>query len=473
MKNSAGKTLYDKIWESHLVKKDINGFDLLYVDFHLIHEVTTPTAFDGLNDLNLIVRRPEKTLAVADHNITTSIGRSDHCDDPESALQLKLIRENTFNANIKYFGYEDPRQGIVHVVAPEQGITQPGMTIVCGDSHASTHGAFGVLAFGICSSEVEHVLATQTLMQKKSKNMRVHIVNNLMQGVTAKDLILTIINKIGTAGATGYVVEFTGKAIFEMSMEQRMTVSNMAIELGARAGLMVPDATTYDYLKGREYAPAKEQWVLALNHWKSFYSDDNAKYDKVFTLDASQVLPMVTWGTSPEDSVPINGNVPLIIGDTNKKSQIVDALEYMGLMEGQSIKSIKIDRVFIGSCTNGRIEDLRVAAKIVKGKKISKYVKNAMVVPGSGLVKKQAEKEGLDKIFLDFGFEWREPGCSMCLGMNPDKLLPGERCASTSNRNFKGRQGFNGRTHLVSPENAAMAAIYGRLIDSRTHNQLK
>ncbi len=460
------KTLYDKLWDAHVVKQ---GSNILYIDQHFIHEVTSAPAFESLYDMKRPVRRPEATLAVADHDIPTFSGRSDNCEDPEATLQLKLIRENTTRCNIQYFGYDDIRQGVVHVVGPEQGLTHPGMTIVCGDSHTSTHGAFGALAFGICTSEVEHVLATQTLLQKKSNNMCIHIENKMGFGVTAKDLILAIIGELGTDCATGHVIEFTGDVINNLTMEARMTVTNMAIEAGARSGLIAPDNKTYRYLKNRSYSPNEQQYETAVKYWSQFYSDPDAKYDKTYIIDAEKIEPTVTWGTSPEDVVSINGSVPLpeSANSENEKGAMLDSIEYMGLTPGQRIESIPIDRVFIGSCTNGRIEDLREAAQVVKGKRVSGHI-NAMVVPGSGLVKLQAEQEGLSNIFLDAGFEWRESGCSMCLGMNPDQLMAGERCASTSNRNFKGRQGYGGRTHLVSPANAAAAAITGHLVDVRT-----
>jgi 3-isopropylmalate/(R)-2-methylmalate dehydratase large subunit len=462
------KTLYDKIWESHIVRKNENGTSLLYIDQHLVHEVTSPQAFEGLRDAHRKVRRTEATLAVADHDIPTFVGRSDDCDDPEATLQLKLIRQNSTEFGVTYFGYEDRRQGIVHVVGPEQGLTQPGMTIVCGDSHTSTHGAFGALAFGICTTEVEHVLATQTLIQQHSKNMRITVNGKLGYGVTAKDLVLAIIGKIGTAGATGYVIEFIGTAMSALSMEERMTVSNMAIEAGARAGLFAPDEKTYAYLKGRPAAPSDEMWQQAVQYWSTFQSDPDAVYDSTVAVDASEIVPMVTWGISPEDVVAVTGLVPSPFDEMpeSQRRALENAIDYMGLTPGQSIRDIRLDRVFIGSCTNSRIEDLRDAARVVAGHQVAEGLK-AMVVPGSGLVKQQAENEGLDRIFIAAGFEWREPGCSMCLAMNPDRLQQGERCASTSNRNFANRQGIGGRTHLVSPAMAAAAAISGHFVDVR------
>jgi len=462
------KTLYDKIWDAHIVIENAMGASLLYIDQQMLHEVTSAPAFDTLEKEGYTVHRPEATLACADHNIPTHIGRNDDTDDPESALQLRLIRSYSATHDINYYGYEDIRQGIVHVIGPEQGLTQPGMAIVCGDSHTSTLGAFGALAFGICTSEIEHVLVTQTLLQQKSKTMEIRIEGLLSCGVTPKDLVLNIIATIGTSGATGHIIEFSGQTIRDMSMEGRMTVCNMAIEGGARAGLIAPDEKTFAYLKGRPQAPGPEHWEAAVEYWKQFYTDPDAKYDKVVVLDASKVQPMVTWGTSPEDVVSVESCVPLLESFESKarRSSAQDSLKYMGLTPGQKITDITIDRVFIGSCTNSRIEDLRAAAQVVRGRKIAESV-SAMVVPGSGLVKKQAEAEGLDTIFKEAGFVWREAGCSMCLGMNPDHLKPGERCASTSNRNFKGRQGLGGRTHLVSSTMAAAAAVAGHFVDIR------
>lgn len=461
------KVLYEKIWDKHVCAENDAGATILYIDRHLLHEVTSPIAFDTIAQKKLSIFRPKSILAVADHNIPTNYGRSDVSSDPEATLQLKLIRQYTSANNIQYYGYDDIRQGIVHVVGPEQGIIQPGMTVVCGDSHTSTHGAFGALAFGICTTEIEHVLATQTLLQQKSKTMEIRIKGSIPPKVTAKDVIMHIIGKIGTSGATGHVIEFTGSVIDNMSMEARMTICNMAIELGARSGLIAPDDKTFAYLKGRPQAPAAEHWDSAVSYWQQFYTDVNAKYDSVFVINANEIQPMVTWGTSPEDVLPINGVVPSSENYSGAdRLYIEDSLNYMGLKSGQKITDISIDKVFIGSCTNSRIEDLRQAATILKGKKIAAGV-TGMVVPGSGLVKHQAEIEGLDIIFKEAGFEWREAGCSMCLGMNADRLKPGERCASTSNRNFKGRQGPNGRTHLVSPSMAAAAAVSGHFVDIR------
>jgi 3-isopropylmalate/(R)-2-methylmalate dehydratase large subunit len=462
-----GRTLYDKIWDDHLVANNPDGTSLIYIDRHLVHEVTSPQAFEGLRMNNRKVRAPERTLAVVDHNVPTT-DRSLPNPDPESAIQIATLAENTRDFGIEYYDPFDKRQGIVHIVGPEQGFTLPGMTIVCGDSHTSTHGAFGALAHGIGTSEVEHVLATQTLIQQKAKNMLVRVDGQLPPGVTAKDIILAIIGEIGTAGGTGHVIEFAGEAIRSLSMEGRMTVCNMTIEGGARAGLIAPDETTFAYVMGRPRAPKGKAWDMALDYWKTLKSDEDAHYDKVVVLDAGKLPPIVSWGSSPEDVVSITGIVPNPdeIADENKRASKWRALDYMGLKPGTPITDISIERVFLGSCTNGRIEDLRAAAKVVAGKKVAAGV-NAMVVPGSGLVKEQAEQEGLDKIFRDAGFEWREPGCSMCLAMNPDKLKPQERCASTSNRNFEGRQGFKGRTHLVSPQMAAAAAIAGHFVDIR------
>ena len=461
------KTLYDKIWENHLVNEQEDGTCLIYVDRHLVHEVTSPQAFEGLRLNNRKVRRPELTLAVPDHNVPTT-DRSKGIDDEQSRIQVETLRNNCKEFGVKLFDVNDKRQGIVHIIGPEQGFTQPGTVIVCGDSHTATHGAFGALAFGIGTSEVEHVLATQTLIQKKSKNLRINVIGSLPKGVTAKDVILKIIGTIGTAGGTGYVIEFAGEVIKGLSMEERMTVCNMTIEAGARAGLIAPDEKTFEYLKGKKMSPTGETWNKAVNFMKSLYSDEGCKFDKEINIDGSEIEPLVTWGTSPQDVSPITGVVPDPEKEKNadRKMAMKRSLEYMGLEANTKISEIKIDKIFIGSCTNGRIEDLRVAADLLKGKKVAGNV-SAMVVPGSGLVKAQAEEEGLDKIFINAGFEWREPGCSMCLGMNPDQLKPKERCASTSNRNFEGRQGRGGRTHLVSPGMAIAAAVTGRLTDVR------
>jgi 3-isopropylmalate/(R)-2-methylmalate dehydratase large subunit len=462
-----GKTLYDKIWDAHLVHEDADGTSLLYIDRHLVHEVTSPQAFEGLRMAGRTVRAPEKTIAVPDHNVPTTPGREKHIDNEESRIQVEALDRNAKDFGINYYPVSDIRQGIVHIVGPEQGWTLPGMTVVCGDSHTATHGAFGALAHGIGTSEVEHVLATQTLIQKKSKNMKVEITGQLGPGVTAKDITLSVIGHTGTAGGTGYVIEYMGEAIRALSMEGRMTVCNMAIEGGARAGLIAPDEKTFEYVKGRPHAPKGAQWEAAMAWWKTLYSDPDAQWDKVVTIRGEDIAPVVTWGTSPEDVLPITGVVP---DPEAFKGGKVDAarrsLEYMGLKPGMRLQDIAIDTVFIGSCTNGRIEDLRAAAAILKGKKIKDGLR-AMVVPGSGLVRAQAEEEGLADIFKDAGFEWRLAGCSMCLAMNPDQLSPGERCAATSNRNFEGRQGRGGRTHLMSPAMAAAAAVTGRLTDVR------
>jgi 3-isopropylmalate/(R)-2-methylmalate dehydratase large subunit len=461
------RTLYDKIWDDHLVHDEADDASLIYIDRHLVHEVTSPQAFEGLRLSGRPVRAPQKTLAVVDHNVPTT-DRSNGIDDPESRIQVEQLAANAREFGIEYFDERDCRQGIVHIIGPEQGFTLPGATIVCGDSHASTHGAFGALAHGIGTSEVEHVLATQTLIQAKAKNMRVTVDGALGDGVSAKDVALGIVGEIGTAGGTGHVIEYAGEAIRALSMEGRMTVCNMTIEAGARAGMIAPDAKTFAYLEGRPKAPKGAAWDAAMRYWESLHSDPGALFDRHVRLDASQLPPLVTWGTSPQDVTAITGAVPrpeAVLSET-KKASMARALTYMGLKGGEKITDISIDRVFIGSCTNGRIEDLRAAAKMVAGKRVAGSV-NAMVVPGSGLVKLQAEAEGLDAIFLAAGFEWREPGCSMCLAMNPDRLLPGERCASTSNRNFEGRQGFRGRTHLVSPAMAAAAAIAGHFVDIR------
>ncbi len=461
------RTLYDKIWDEHLVQNNEDGTSLLYIDRHLVHEVTSPQAFEGLRINKRRVRHPERTLAVVDHNVPTS-DRRHGIDDPESKLQVDTLAANAKEFGVEYFDELDRRQGIVHIVGPEQGFTLPGMTIVCGDSHTSTHGAFGALAHGIGTSEVEHVLATQTLIQQKAKNMLVRVDGKLPDHVTAKDIILAIIGEIGTAGGNGHVIEFAGEAIQALSMEGRMTVCNMTIEGGARAGLIAPDQTTFDYVKGRNRAPKGAAYDHAVEYWKTLFTDEGAHYDKVVVLDAAKLPPIVSWGSSPEDVVAVTGEVPNPddIADENKRASKWRALEYMGLKPGTKITDITVDRVFLGSCTNGRIEDLRVAAAAIKGKKVHANV-SAMVVPGSGLVKEQAEAEGLDLIFKAAGFDWREPGCSMCLAMNADKLKPQERCASTSNRNFEGRQGFKGRTHLVSPAMAVAAAVTGHFVDIR------
>ena len=464
---SGATTLYDKIWNDHLVHEQEDGTCLLYIDRHLVHEVTSPQAFEGLRMAGRKVRAPEKTLAVVDHNIPTT-NRAGGIANEESRIQVEALAKNAADFNVEYYSETDKRQGIVHIIGPEQGFTLPGMTIVCGDSHTSTHGAFGALAHGIGTSEVEHVLATQTLIQKKAKNMKVEVTGDLKNGVTAKDIILAIIGEIGTAGGTGYVIEFCGPAIEALSMEGRMTVCNMTIEGGARAGLIAPDEKTFEYIKGKPKAPSGKAWDMALEYWKGLKSDDDAHFDKVVAIDANNLTPIVSWGSSPEDVIAVTGEVPdpALIEDENKRASKFRALEYMGLTPGTKITDIKIDRVWIGSCTNGRIEDLRAAAAVLEGKKIADTV-SAMVVPGSGLVKEQAEAEGLDKIFIAAGAEWREPGCSMCLAMNDDRLKPEERCASTSNRNFEGRQGFKGRTHLVSPAMAAAAGVAGHFVDVR------
>lgn len=461
------RTLYDKIWDDHVVDTQEDGTCLLYIDRHLVHEVTSPQAFEGLRMTGRKVRRPEKTLAVVDHNVPTT-DRSQGIDDPESALQVQTLADNAAEFGIEYYSELDHRQGVVHIVGPEQGFTLPGMTIVCGDSHTSTHGAFGALAHGIGTSEVEHVLATQTLIQKKAKNMLVQVDGKLPEGVTAKDIILAIIGEIGTAGGTGYVMEYAGEAIRSLSMEGRMTICNMSIEGGARAGLIAPDETTFAYIQGRPKSPKGEALERAISYWKTLHTDEGAHFDKVVKLDAANLPPIVTWGSSPEDVISVTGVVPNPdeIADENTRKSKWRALEYMGLTPGTKMTDIPVDVIFIGSCTNGRIEDLRAAAAMIGNGKVKDGVK-AMVVPGSGLVKEQAEAEGLDKLFKAAGFEWREPGCSMCLAMNADKLKPGERCASTSNRNFEGRQGFKGRTHLVSPAMAAAAAIAGHFVDIR------
>jgi 3-isopropylmalate/(R)-2-methylmalate dehydratase large subunit len=464
------RTLYDKIWDDHLVDEAEDGTCLLYIDRHLVHEVTSPQAFEGLRLAGRTPRAPEKTLAVADHNVPTS-DRSHGIDDPESKLQVDTLAANCAEFGIDYFDEIDERQGIVHIIGPEQGFTLPGTTIVCGDSHTATHGAFGALAHGIGTSEVEHVLATQTLIQKKSKNMLVRVDGTTPDGVTAKDIILAVIGKIGTAGGTGHVIEYAGEAIKALSMEGRMTVCNMSIEAGARAGLVAPDEKTFAYLKDRPRAPKGADWDAAMAYWTTLKTDADAHFDAVIELDAAALPPIVTWGTSPQDVATIDGAVPdpSSIEDEARRRAMQRALDYMGLRGGTPITDIRIDRVFIGSCTNGRIEDLRAVAEVAKGRKVAESVR-AMVVPGSGLVKAQAEAEGLDKTLIEAGFDWREPGCSMCLAMNADRLEPGERCASTSNRNFEGRQGFKGRTHLVSPAMAAAAAIEGHFVDIRKYH---
>ena len=461
------KTLYDKIWDEHLVYERQDGTSLLYVDRHLIHEVTSPQAFEGLRLGKRKVRKPNLNLAVADHNVPTT-DRSKGIDDEESKIQVDALRNNCKEFGIEFFDMNDKRHGIVHIIGPEQGFTQPGTVIVCGDSHTATHGAFGALAFGVGTSEVEHVLATQTLIQKKSKNFRLIVNGKLSTGVTAKDVILKIIGTIGTDGGTGFVIEFAGDVIKNLSIEERMTVCNMTIEGGARAGLIEPDKKTFEYLKGKPMSPKHNNWNKALEYWSNLKSDDDCKFDKEVVIKGEDIVPQVTWGTSPQDVVPVNGFVPNPDQEKDKDRKVAmeRSLNYMGLQPNTKITDIKIDKVFIGSCTNGRIQDLREAAKLLKDKKIAKHV-NAIVVPGSGLVKGQAEEEGLDKIFKNSGFEWREPGCSMCLAMNADKLNPKERCASTSNRNFEGRQGRGGRTHLVSPAMAVAAAINGHLSDVR------
>ena len=461
------KTLYDKIWDAHVAHEADDGTCLLYIDRHLVHEVTSPQAFEGLRLAGRSVRAPEKTIAVPDHNVPTTIDRESGIDNEESRIQVEALDKNARDFGVHYYPVSDIRQGIVHIVGPEQGWTLPGMTVVCGDSHTATHGAFGALAHGIGTSEVEHVLATQTLIQKKSKNMKVEIKGRLRPGVTAKDITLSVIGATGTAGGTGYVIEYCGEAIRDLSMEGRMTVCNMAIEGGARAGLIAPDEKTFEYCKGRPHAPKGAAWEQAVEYWKSLFTDEGAYFDKVIEIDGEDIAPVVTWGTSPEDVLPITESVPAPESFQGGKVEAVKrSLDYMGLSAGQKLTDIKIDTVFIGSCTNGRIEDLRAAAKILEGKKVKDGMR-AMVVPGSGLVRAQAEEEGLADIFKDAGFEWRLAGCSMCLAMNPDQLSEGERCASTSNRNFEGRQGYKGRTHLVSPAMAAAAAVTGYLTDVR------
>ncbi len=463
------QTLFDKIWSAHLVHQAEDGSCVLYIDRHMVHEVTSPQAFEGLRVAGRKVRRPDAVLAVADHNVPTTADRVQGIKDEISRIQVQTLKDNCAEFGITHFEMSDKRHGVVHIVGPEQGFTLPGTTVVCGDSHTSTHGAFGALAFGIGTSEVEHVLATQTLIQQRAKNMRVTINGTLGAGITAKDLTLAVIGKIGTAGGTGYVIEYTGEAIRDLSMEGRMTVCNMSIEAGARAGLIAPDVTTFEYLKGRPMAPKGAEWEQAVAYWRTLPSDTGAKYDAEITLDANEIIPQVTWGTSPQDVLPITGIIPnpADIADEINRNALIRALDYMGLTAGTPLTEVAVDKVFIGSCTNGRIEDLREVAKVVEGQKVASNIKLAMIVPGSGLVKEQAESEGLHTIFTAAGFEWREAGCSMCLAMNNDKLDAGERCASTSNRNFEGRQGRGGRTHLMSPAMAAAAAIRGKLADVR------
>jgi 3-isopropylmalate/(R)-2-methylmalate dehydratase large subunit len=461
------RTLFDKIWDSHVVSENDDGTSLIYIDMHLTHEVTSWTGFEGLRDAGRQLRRTDKTLAVPDHSIPTR-NQDQEITDPIAREQVEALVRNTSDFDVPYIPLLDERQGIVHVIGPEQGVTQPGSTLVCGDSHTATHGAFGCLAFGIGSSEVGHVMATQTLIQRRSKNMKIELTGETGFGITGKDIILAIIGHIGTAGGTGHVVEYVGPAIEALSMEGRMTLCNMTIEGGARAGLVSPDEKTFAYLKGREYAPSDDQWDAAVAYWRSLASDPGAVYDKTVTIDAASIMPQVSWGTSPQDVAPIDGTVPdpANAEDDKVSESLTEALEYMDLTAGQAITDININRVFIGSCTNSRIEDMRAAAHIAKGRKVADGV-SAMVVPGSGLIKAQAEAEGLDKIFMEAGFDWREPGCSMCIAMNEDRLEPGDRCASTSNRNFKGRQGRGSRTHLVSPAMAAAAAVNGHFVDVR------
>ena len=461
------KTLYDKIFDNHLIHKQEDGTCLIYIDRHLVHEVTSPQAFEGLRVNKRKVKEPKLTLAVADHNVPTT-DRSKPIENKESALQYETLKKNCEEFNIDFYALDDIRQGIVHVIGPEQGFTQPGMTIVCGDSHTATHGAFGALAAGIGTSEVEHVLATQTLLQSKLKNMKIEVNGKLSLGVTAKDIILTVIGKIGTAGGGGYAIEYCGEVIKNLSMEERMTVCNMSIEAGARVGIIEPDEKTFEFLKGKPLSPKGENWDKAMKFWSTLKSDQDSNYDEILIIDGGEIVPSVTWGTSPEDVLPIHGYIPSPedIDDLDKRKAVIRSLDYMGLQPKQKLDDISINKVFIGSCTNGRIQDLRAAATILDGKKIADHI-TGYVVPGSGLVKKQAEEEGLDKIFINSGLEWREAGCSMCLGMNPDQLKPQERCASTSNRNFEGRQGRDGRTHLMSPAMAAAAAIEGKITDVR------
>ncbi|NLS25819.1 3-isopropylmalate dehydratase large subunit [Sphingomonas sp. S2M10] len=468
------RTLYEKIWADHVVERRDDGTCLIYIDRHLVHEVTSPQAFAGLRAADRTVRRPDLTLAVPDHNLPTTprvdaAGNPLPIADPASAGQLSALRGNVADFGVPYIDALDARQGIVHVVGPEQGFTLPGTTLVCGDSHTSAHGALGALAFGIGTSEVEHVLATQTLLLKQSKTMEVRVDGTLGHGVSAKDVVLAIIGKIGAAGGTGYVIEFTGEVIRDLSIEGRLTISNMSIEGGARSGLIAPDEKTFDYLKGRPMAPTGEAWDRAIAYWQTLPTDKGARYDKVVTLDAADIAPSLTWGTSPEDVVPITGVVPdpESFADPSKRAAAQRSLDYMGLTPGTAMQDIPVEHIFIGSCTNSRIEDLRAAAAVVQGRKVADRIRQALIVPGSGLVKRQAEEEGLDRIFVEAGFQWREPGCSMCLAMNPDKVPAGERCASTSNRNFVGRQGPGARTHLVSPAMAAAAAVTGHLTDVR------
>jgi 3-isopropylmalate/(R)-2-methylmalate dehydratase large subunit len=463
-----GRTLYDKVWDAHVVHQYDNGDCIIYIDRHLVHEVSSPQAFEGLANAGRKLRRPAAALSVPDHNVPTTSDRLEKIEDPESVAQLDLLISNTKTFGMPYIPMADERQGIVHVIGPEQGMTLPGVTMVCGDSHTTTHGAFGALAFGIGTSEIEHVLATQTHVMRRSKTMRVNIEGNLGPGVTAKDMALEVIARLGTAGATGHAVEYTGSTVRALSMEGRMTLCNLTIEAGARTGMVAPDEKTFAYVKGRPMAPKGADWDKAVAYWRTLFTDPDAKFDTEITIKAEEIAPRITWGTSPEDSLPVTANVPSPADykDVNKRAAVERSLSYMGLKPGEKLTDMKIDRVFIGSCTNSRIEDLRAAASVVKGKKIAGHVKG-MIVPGSGLVKKQAEQEGLDKIFTAAGFEWREPGCSMCVGMNPDQLLPYERCAATSNRNFEGRQGKNGRTHLMSPAMAAAAGIAGHVVDVR------
>jgi len=461
------KTLFEKIWDKHLIASIDKSTNLVFIDLHLVHEVTSPQAFDSLRITGRSVKHPELTLATVDHGVPTS-NRLLGIKDPLSKIQIEALETNCEEFGVTLFGINDPRQGIVHVIGPEQGITQPGMTIVCGDSHTATHGAFGALAFGIGTSEVEHVLATQTLAMEKPKTMKVEVIGDVSVGVGPKDIILGIIRKIGTGGGAGHVIEYVGDVIQNMSMENRMTICNMSIEGGARAGMIAPDEVTFNYLKEKNYAPKGSDWDDAIDEWGNLYSDEDAKFDKVVTINASELEPSISWGTNPSQVIFVNDTIPHPddFDEESEKEAASRALEYMDLKPGEKISEIQLDRVFIGSCTNGRIEDLREAADVVKGKKVSETI-GAMIVPGSTLVKKQAEEEGLDKIFIDAGFDWREAGCSMCLGMNPDILSPGERCASTSNRNYEGRQGAGGRTHLVSPKMAAAAALYGKFVDIR------
>ena len=462
-----GKTLFEKIWDRHLVASIDESTNLVFIDLHLVHEVTSPQAFDSLRLAGRKVKHPEMTLATVDHGVPTS-NRTLGIKDPLSKIQIEALENNCEEFGVTLFGINDPRQGIVHVIGPEQGITQPGMTIVCGDSHTATHGAFGALAFGIGTSEVEHVLATQTLAMEKPKTMKVEVVGDVSEGVGPKDIILGIIRKIGTGGGAGHVIEYAGDVVKNMSMENRMTICNMSIEGGARAGMIAPDEVTFNYLKEKNYAPKGSDWEDAVAEWGNLYSDEDAVFDKVVTINADELEPSISWGTNPSQVIFVNDTIPHPndFDEESEKEAASRALEYMDLKPGEKISEIQLDRVFIGSCTNGRIEDLREAAEVVKGKKVSEKI-GAMIVPGSTLVKKQAEEEGLDKVFIEAGFDWREAGCSMCLGMNPDILSPGERCASTSNRNYEGRQGAGGRTHLVSPKMAAAAALHGKFVDIR------